>query len=252
MWSSARGTLHDGRAAPAPALLPWRLDELDGADGTDPMHGLFPSFDDLDEELDPHAEYHLAREDEAAPASPFAEQLRLAEVHRAEVEQAAAEAYARGLEEGRRLGEEGEAARLRHALFAAEAALDEVRQGEMRWTGSIEENICALAVAVARQVIGRELQCDADTVVELVRGALREFPVDQPIRIRVNPGDLLAMQALAEDGTPTVARDRDARWLPDPLIGAGGCVVEGRERIVDGRVDTALERIYRRLTYNHG
>jgi hypothetical protein len=28
-------------------------------------------------------------------------------------------------------------------------------------------------------------------------------------------------------------------------------VVEGRERIVDGRVDTALERVYRRLTYNN-
>jgi hypothetical protein len=26
-------------------------------------------------------------------------------------------------------------------------------------------------------------------------------------------------------------------------------VVEGRERIIDGRVDAALERVYRRLTY---
>jgi flagellar biosynthesis/type III secretory pathway protein FliH len=31
----------------------------------------------------------------------------------------------------------------------------------------------------------------------------------------------------------------------------GGCVIEGRDRIVDGRVDTALERIYRGLSGHH-
>jgi flagellar assembly protein FliH len=184
-------------------------------------------------------------------AAVAAERERLEAAHRAALERAVAEAHARGFEEGRQLGEEGEAARLRNALAAAEAALEELREGEMRWTGSIEENVCALAVAVARQVIGRELVGDASSVVELVRQALAEFPVDQPIRIRVSPGDLAAMQSVQEGGLLAITRDRDARWLPDPLIGSGGCVVEGRERIVDGRVDTALERLYRRLTYNH-
>ena len=27
----------------------------------------------------------------------------------------------------------------------------------------------------------------------------------------------------------------------------GGCLVEGRERIIDGRVDTSLERAYRSI-----
>jgi flagellar biosynthesis/type III secretory pathway protein FliH len=40
------------------------------------------------------------------------------------------------------------------------------------------------------------------------------------------------------------------RWLADARIQPGGCVVEGRERIVDGRVDTALERLYRKLSDN--
>ena len=40
---------------------------------------------------------------------------------------------------------------------------------------------------------------------------------------------------------------RDASWLADARVARGGCLVEGRERIVDGRVDTALERAYRRM-----
>ena len=38
-------------------------------------------------------------------------------------------------------------------------------------------------------------------------------------------------------------------WIADARIAPGGAMVEGRERIVDARVDSALERIYRRLTY---
>jgi flagellar assembly protein FliH len=178
----------------------------------------------------------------------------LIEAHAAECDRIALDAYERGYEEGRCAGEIGEAARLRTALLVAEEALDEVREGEVRWTGTIEENVCALAVSIARQIIGRELKGDVGPVFDLVRHALSDFPIDQPIRIRINPGDLSTMQSVA--GTPqdrfvAIAADRDARWIPDPSIAPGGCVVEGRERIVDGRIDTALERVYRRLTYTH-
>jgi flagellar biosynthesis/type III secretory pathway protein FliH len=194
--------------------------------------------------------------------APDAELIaRLAEADRAaaeaeaaaELERQLAEARAQGYEEGRRAGEEAEGARLRTAVAVAEEALDAVREGEMRWTGAIEENICALAVAVARQVIGRELQEGGEIVVELVRRALAEFPVDQPVRIRVNPQDVASLEAHGSGANPLLggSRGQDSRWVADARIAPGGCVVEGRERIVDGRVDTALERVYRRLTYTN-
>lgn len=169
----------------------------------------------------------------------------------AERDRMVAEAYAQGFEEGRVEGEAAEGARLAGAVRGAEAALDEIRAGEMRWTGTIEENVCALAVAVARQVLERELHTGPEDVVALVRRALAEFPVDQPLRIRVNPADLASIAALRdEEGKPVaVTGGREAAWMADPQVGRGGCLVEGRERIVDGRVDAALERLYRRLTY---
>lgn len=190
--------------------------------------------------------------DLAAAAEAAREEVRRME--EVEYERRIAEAYEAGFAEGRQEGEIAEGARLRSAVRAAEGALEELRMGEMRWTGTIEENVCALAVIVARQVIGRELATDSGSVLDLVRSALAEFPIDQPMRIRVNPSDLSAISRSTSDGRdPLLAltRDRDARWLPDAAIAPGGCVVEGRERIIDGRVDIALERIYRRLTYTH-
>lgn len=183
------------------------------------------------------------REEEAREAARLAAEEREARVR---------EAYEQGYEEGRREGEIAEGARLRTAVRAAEEALDEVRAGEVRWTGTIEENVCALAVAIARHVIGRELRGDVETVLGMVRDALAEFPVDQPIRVRLNPTDLTAVrQHQDEPPADALTKDRDARWIADSQVAPGGCVVEGRDRIVDGRVDTALERIYRRLTYTN-
>jgi flagellar assembly protein FliH len=183
-----------------------------------------------------------------------AEEERARVGERADWERRIEEAHRQGFDAGREEGEIMEQARLRGAVRAAEGALEELRLGEARWAGTIEENVCALAVIIARQVIGRELQLDVDSVLELVRNALAEFPIDQPMRIRVHPTDLSAISRQSADGDGPMAgvtRDRDARWIADAGIVPGGCVVEGRERIVDGRVDLALERVYRRLTYTN-
>jgi flagellar biosynthesis/type III secretory pathway protein FliH len=74
----------------------------------------------------------------------------------------------------------------------------------------------------------------------LVQDALAQFPQETNLRVRLNPADhaLLA-------GDPSYP---EINWVADARIVRGGCVVEGRERIIDGRVDLALEQIFRKLS----
>ena len=173
-----------------------------------------------------------------------------AERVRLEIEQRVEDAHAAGYAAGRLDGELAESTRLRDAVAVAEAALDTIRASESKWQDCVTENIIALALTVARHIVGRELNSDAASVADLVKRALAEFPIDQPMRVRVNPHDLsLLSRPNGTDGEPlSIAPNRDVRWLADSRIQPGGCVVEGRERIVDGRIDTALERLYRQLT----
>lgn len=163
-------------------------------------------------------------------------------------------AYLRGVSEGREHGEQAERARLRGAMMAAESALDDVRAGEARWLANIEENIAAIAVAVAQQIVTREVSATHDIVISIVTRAVHEFGLDQALSIRVNPGDLESLgstERVEAESMAGIAIGREVRWVSDARIEPGGCVVEGRERIVDGRVDTGLERVYRRLTYTN-
>lgn len=185
-------------------------------------------------------------------AGPVAPSLSLQEsndtLHAPDVTAIAEAAYARGYQDGQLAGVSSEAARVRGALAAIDEALVALQGEADAWVGNARENVCAIAVAVARQVIGRELALDPSQVEALVRRALGEVPVDQPIVVRVHPDDLAVLHSLpADEGDPVRARS-DVQWVADPRVARGGCLLEGRDRIIDGRIDTALERLYRRLS----
>jgi flagellar biosynthesis/type III secretory pathway protein FliH len=158
------------------------------------------------------------------------------------------EGYARGLADGELKATNAANARLGDALGVVARAASQIEELSLIATGVLEENISALSVIVARQIVGREVSLDRELVGDLVRRALTEFPIDQSVRIRVNPIDLsvLTMHGGAKDSAP-ITGTRDASWVADDRIARGGCLLEGRDRIVDGRVDSALERAYRRM-----
>lgn len=238
MSSSPRAVLH--HAGPhAPAMSAWLLEDLGIA-------------------LPAAAPAPWARRDEeqravaaATRAVDDAGERQRREAEEAEVERGAAlmAEYDRGFEDGREEGERAEGARLRAAVHAAETALAELRERDEKWTANMEPNIAALAVAIARQVIGREIAADGEIVAGLVKSALSEFPIDQTVRLRVHPGDLESLTSAETHGS--LVAGRQASWVADATLTPGSCLVEGRDRIIDGRVDTALERLYRRMSYDN-
>lgn len=176
--------------------------------------------------------------DSASMEAEFAMRL---EVERARIE---ADAYARGRADGERAARQMLDEQLAAALTALDEATQSVAMHEARWVGNAEENIAALAVSVARHIVQREIVVDPAIVAQLVSTAIAQYPVEQEITVRLSPDDLsLCRQIIEAD----LGGARLVRWIPDASIDRGGCLTEGRERIIDGRVDTALERIYRSL-----
>lgn len=174
----------------------------------------------------------------AAELTALREEMQEAQV------KVASDARRAGFEEGRSAGraeaERAADARLGQAIRAAADAAATIRQHEEHYVGVLEENLTALACAIARQVIQREVQLDPSSIRALVQDALAQFPQESTLKVRLNPADhsLLAGDA----GYP------DVTWMADPRVERGGCIVEGRERIVDGRVDIALDQIFRHIS----
>lgn len=109
------------------------------------------------------------------------------------------------------------------------------------------ESVHALALGVARHVIGAEVESDPEHVRLLVARALSLAPLGGPLTIHLHPDDLESVCDLpgvrnAEPGGV------ELRWLADPSVLRGGCVIEGPTSVVDGRIDRMLLDIYERLS----
>ncbi|HEX3865687.1 MAG TPA: FliH/SctL family protein [Gemmatimonadaceae bacterium] len=158
------------------------------------------------------------------------------------------EAYARGLADGEKKAGAAAQKRIADAVMLVDTATAQLRDAASIAPEMLEENIAALAVIVARQVVARAVTVDRELVADLVRRALTEFPIEQTVRIRIHPLDLSVLTM--GGGGPTdapITGSREVTWFADPRVARGGCMIEGRERIIDGRVDTALERAYKRM-----
>jgi flagellar biosynthesis/type III secretory pathway protein FliH len=160
------------------------------------------------------------------------------------------EAFARGYEQGMNEAVQRDGERVQQALMALADAVETVHAAAGAWTRSAKDHVVALAVSIARHIVDREIKGDMHAVADLVRRALSHFPLDEAVQIRVNPQDLSTISTVAKpDGEGIrIAPGRTVQWIADPDLATGGCIVEGRQRIVDGRIDLALERIYRKLT----
>jgi flagellar assembly protein FliH len=148
-------------------------------------------------------------------------------------EQDRARGYAEGWQQGHAAGnEQGYAAGIAAGTAAAQAAFGEaVRRLEAitaklgapiaAFDAAIEEAVAALALEVARGVIGSETSRSRDYLVPLIRQAVAKVPVEMgAVKIVLNPADL----ALIRGAAPEIENE-SAALIGDDSIMPGDCLV---------------------------
>ena len=156
------------------------------------------------------------------------------------------DAYSRGHEAGRAeaLSEANRTLKRAAGLLVSTAeALDAARLNTVR---ELEDSVYLLALAVAKQLIQREVVADPTIVRDLVQHGIESFPVGSHVEIHLNPEDLSALRS--QFGLPSAdGRAADLQWIADPSIERGGCTLETPQRVADGRVDTAMKEFFHRM-----
>jgi flagellar assembly protein FliH len=150
--------------------------------------------------------------------------------------------YAQGLAEGAIRAERV----LQPAVEALAAVTTQLDASHTRFARERERDLEGLALAVARSLVQRELRSDPTIVRDLVVRALACVPAGPGVQVRLNPID---HEILASELEALAATDRmgTVQWSADPALERGSFVVEGPQRIVDGRTDVALRDLYERL-----
>jgi type III secretion system HrpE/YscL family protein len=178
------------------------------------------------------AEFDAAERARAIVAEAEARARELLEAAQAERERIRADAAEQGRAEG--------LARAGAALVAAAAARD-------RRLAGAEREVVALALDVARKVLGRELAQDRSAVADLAAQALAVARDRREVTLRVNPEDADAIRAAAGRLGALLARAPGLDVREDPAVERGGAVVETEAGRVDARVEAQLAALARAI-----
>jgi len=155
-------------------------------------------------------------------------------------EEAYKEAFDQGLAEGRKAGQIEVRAQVDKlaGMFHDLAKPFEVLDAE------VERELLTLAMALARQIVRRELKTDPTQIIGIVRDAIAALPVAaRDVRVHLHPEDAAVVR---EHLAPTES-ERAWSLVEDPVMARGGCQITTTTSRIDARLETRLTAILSEL-----
>ncbi|PKM12309.1 MAG: flagellar assembly protein FliH [Gammaproteobacteria bacterium HGW-Gammaproteobacteria-3] len=150
------------------------------------------------------------------------------------------EGLEKGYQEGLKKGYDENAQLLQAQAAQLASVLETLSEPLKTLDDAVEKELVDLAIAIARQLLRREIKLDPGQIVAAVREAVSIMPLaTQKIRLSLHPDDAeLVRSVFTLDETA-------AAWSikEDPLISRGGCKVDADNSHVDATLETRLAAV---------
>ncbi len=181
--------------------------------------------------------------DEAAPNNQLATVGGLVDLQ----EEAHKEAFQQGLQEGRQAGR----AEVRAQVERLSGMFHDLAKPFEQLDSEVERELLTLAMALARQIVRRELKTDPTQIIGIIREAIAALPVAaREVRVHLHPEDA----AVVRDHLAPTESERAWTMIEDPVMARGGCQITTATSRIDARLETRLAGILSELlgTERHG
>jgi flagellar assembly protein FliH len=150
-------------------------------------------------------------------------------------------AYTQGFQEGRAAGQHEMEARVAAMNTQVARSVEELSGLRQRFRHEAEEDVVALALAIARRILHRELTVAPEAVLGLVKAALDKMEAREVHRVRVSREDAAMVQQFLEKmGLP-----RQVEVIGDPGLQRGSAILDSGRGALDASVETQLAEIER-------
>jgi flagellar assembly protein FliH len=152
------------------------------------------------------------------------------------------EAFARGIAEGERTGEDAALAKLLPIIERLNHTIDDVAALRGRLLRHTEHSVVKLALAMAERIVHREVQQDRELLLAMARIAVDQLGDRVVATIHLHPRDVETLMAGREQPPGSVLTIAADASLP-----RGGCRVESVFGVIDVGVDAQIQELTRSL-----
>jgi len=152
-----------------------------------------------------------------------------------------ASSYQHGFQEGQAAARREAAAHIEAMNLHVARSIEELAGLRQRFRHEAEEDVVALAIAIARRILHRELTIAPEALLGLVKAALEKIELREVHRVRVSRADaLMVQQHLEKMGLP-----RPIEVIADPSLQRGSAILDSSRGALDASVETQLAEIER-------
>jgi flagellar assembly protein FliH len=155
-----------------------------------------------------------------------------------------AEAYAEAFEQGLAEGREAGRAAVQAQAQRLAGLCGELAKPFETLDAEVEQELLTLAMALARQIVRRELKADPTQIIGIIRDAIAALPVAaRDVRVHLHPEDAAVVR---EHLAPTLS---EGAWkiIEDPVMARGGCQITTATSRIDAGLETRLGAILSEL-----
>jgi len=150
------------------------------------------------------------------------------------------EAFEQGLQEGREAGR----AEIRALVDRLAGMFHDLAKPFEVLDAEVERELLTLAMALARQIVRRELKADPTQIIGIIRDAIAALPVaTRDIRVHLHPEDA----AVVKRHLAPTENERAWAIVEDPVMARGGCRITSATSRIDARLETRLGAILSEL-----
>lgn len=157
-----------------------------------------------------------------------------------QIEELHAQAREDGFAQGRREGLEAGRKEVLARVHELEGLMQALARPLEQVDDQVEQELVHLALAVARQLVRRELRTDPGQVLAVVREAMAALPIAaRNVRLHLHPEDA----ALIRDTLSLSEVEQGWQVVEDPLLTRGGCKVSSDSSQIDATVERRLQAV---------
>jgi flagellar assembly protein FliH len=150
-------------------------------------------------------------------------------------------AYQQGFQDGQGAARKELEAELDTMAVRLARTIEELSGMRQRFRHEAEEEVIALALAIARRILHRELTVAPEALLGLLKAALQKIEAREVQRVHVRPEDVpLVQQHLDQMGLP-----QRVELIADPALERGAIILDSSRGALDASVETQLAEIER-------
>lgn len=165
-------------------------------------------------------------------------------------ESAYQEAYALGLEEGRKRAFEKVSSEIAERLGHLDGLLNGVKELKKEMVTFNESHLIQLVFHMASRLAKMELNGNNDAIIQILRDAVGLSQDEENITVRVSPSQFEFLEEIKKETGRELEFIKRIRFEPSDEISDGGCIVETNYGEVDARIEQRVEQLWTVLSEN--